>query len=64
MTGTIFLGGTRFAGACPAPGLGWPGERKSIGATSKRRFSKISWWAAGEGKSGGLQGLGARASGF
>ena len=37
----------RFAGACqdkhagrPAPSLGWPGERKSIGATSrgKRRF--------------------------
>ena len=42
----------RFAGACQdqhagrsAPSLGWPGERKSIGATSrgKRRFSKISW---------------------
>ena len=37
----------RFAGACqdkhagrPAPSLGWPGERKSIGATSqgKSRF--------------------------
>ena len=56
MTGAIFLGGTarsqavqeaRFAGpcqdqhaGCPAPSLGWPGERKSIGATSrgKRRF--------------------------
>ena len=48
-----------FAGACqdqhagrPAPSLGWPGERKSIGATSrgKRRFSRA--WG---------QGLGARA---
>ena len=46
----------RFAGACqdqhagrPAPSLGWPGESKSIGATSrgKRRFSKISWWVKG-----------------
>ena len=28
----------------PAPSLGWPGERKSNGATirDKRRFSKIS----------------------
>ena len=47
----------RFAGACqdqhagrPAPSLGWPGERKSIGATSrgKRCFSNISWWAPGK----------------
>ena len=34
----------RFAGACqdqhagrPAPSLGWPGERKSIGATSREK---------------------------
>ena len=50
----------RFAGACqdqhagrPAPSLGWPGERKSIGATrrGKRRFSKISSSAIIERKS-------------
>ena len=80
MTGTIFLGGianrkARFAGACqdqhagrPAPSLGWPSERKSIGATSrgKRRFSKISWWAPRKRKSVGAtsQGYGAWGAGF
>ena len=51
----------------PAPSLGWPGEKKSIGATSrgKRRFSKISWWALAKGnqlvQQAKITGLGARA---
>ena len=87
MTGTIFLLRTgnqdvqegRFAGACqdqhaghPAPSLGWPGERKSIGATSrgKRRICGESqnygaWGPPSLGPRAwgrGLQGLGARAA--
>ena len=69
MIGTIFLGGT--ARACqdqhagrPAPSLGWPGERKSIGATSrgKRRFSLllVCTWRK-EISRAKVTGLGARA---
>ena len=59
----------RFAGACqdqhagrPAASLGWPGERKSIGATSrgKRRFSKNCLVGISKGNQS-VTGLGARA---
>ena len=54
----------RFAGACqdqhagrPAPSLGWPGERKSIGATS-RQASFLKNLLVGERKSVGATSLG------
>ena len=48
----------RFAGACQdehaGRPVGWPGARKSIGATSRR----ISWWAPAECNKPRLRGLG------
>ena len=62
----------RFAGACqdkhagrPAPSLGWPGERKSIGATEKKSVGATSQgygaWGPGSQKLG-AQALRAEAS--
>ena len=55
----------RFAGACqdqhagrPAPSLGWPGERKSIGATNREKATEPRLQGLGPG-----QGLGPRAWG-
>ena len=58
----------RFAGACqdqhagrPAPSLGWPGERKSIGATNREKSSQ-GYRAWGPGSQDLGPGLGAGAS--